>query len=211
MSNHTRQSLLQRAKLDPSSEAWFQLVEIYEPLTAGWVMRAGVSDSDVGDITQEVMLVLAQEIGNFDHNGRLGAFRRWLKLITINRCRRYWDKNKRHVTGSSSLDGDSAVAFLQDLEDPSSDISRLWDKEHDAYVLERMVQLVQREFDDRDYDVFLRNTVQGESAKAISSEFGITVGTVYKIKFRVLTRLKEAAAGLLDAPEFDIGMPQSQR
>jgi len=186
--------------LDQSSDAWFQLNEIYEPLIAGWIVRAGVNDSEVGDITQDVMLALAQNLAKFDHNGRVGAFRRWLKLIAVNRCRRYWDSNKRGLPMNKPLGADSAAAFLDSLEDPNSDISKLWDQEHDTYVLTRMLHVVKKEFDIRDYDVFRRNVLEGESAKAISTELGVSVGSIYKIKFRVLNRLKEAATGLLDTP-----------
>lgn len=158
-----------------------------------------MEESEVSDITQEVMQALAQGLANFDHNGRLGAFRKWLKLITINRCRRYWDKKKREISTSLRLDNHSRVKFLDDLEDPNSDISLTWDQEHDSYVLDKLIQLVRKEFDKRDYEVFMRNTIKGEPAKAISNEMGITVGNIYKIKFRVLSRLKEAANGLIDA------------
>lgn len=200
MPNSTKPSLLQKAKRDQSSEAWFQLNAIYEPLIAGWIARTGIRESDVGDIAQDVMLTLAKELANFDHNGRVGAFRKWLKLITINRCRRYWDTNKRQIAFNKPLDTESGAIFLDGLEDPSSDISKLWDQEYDSYVLGRMVQLVEKEFDKRDYDIFRRNTLDGESAKAIANELGISVGNIYKIKFRVLSRLKDVASGLLDQP-----------
>ena len=143
------------------------------------------------------MQTLAQKLGNFNHNGQVGAFRKWLKLITINRCRRYWDAKKREVS-TRQPDNETPNKFLDDLEDSSSDMSQLWNKEHDSYVLQQMLQLVRKEFDKRDYDVFLRNTIDGESAKKVSDEFGINISQVYKIKFRILNRLKEAAAGLLD-------------
>jgi len=196
MPDSTNHSLLKKAKLDQSSEAWFQLNGIYEPLIAGWIARAGVGESDVGDIAQDVMLALAQDITKFDHNGRVGAFRRWLKLITVNRCRRYWDNSNRQLPTNKPL----GAAVLDGLEDPNSNISKLWDQEHDTYVLGKLIQLVEKEFNKQDYDVFRRNAIEGESVKVISSELGISVGNIYKIKFRVLSRLKEVAAGLLDAP-----------
>lgn len=200
MSNQTNQSLLQKAKLDGGSDAWFHLNRIYEPLIAGWTIRAGIGESEVGDITQDVLQALAQGLAEFEHNGRVGAFRKWLKLITINRCRRYWDRKKREVSTSRPLDDDSASKLLNDLEDPNSDISQLWDKEHDNYVLDQMIDLVRLEFDKRDFEVFTRNAIDGEPAKEISNEMGLSVGNIYKIKFRVLSRLKEVAAGLVEPP-----------
>lgn len=201
--NQTSRSLLSRAQEDSSSEAWFQLSRIYEPLIAGWAVRAGISESHVDDISQEVMQTLAQELAKFEHNGRVGAFRKWLKQITIFRCRRYWDRKKREVSTAKPIDDHSAISFLNDLEDPSSDISRLWDEEHDKYVLDEILKLVKTEFVERDFEVFFRNSIKGESAKRISNKTGVSVGNVYKIKFRVITRLKEVAAGLLDGEILD--------
>ena len=203
MLNDTRYSLLQRAMLDRNSEAWFQLNRIYEPLIAGWVVRAGIEEAEVGDITQEVMQTLAKDLERFEHNGRVGAFRRWLNLIAINRCRRYWHLKKREVFTTQPVDNESASKLLDNLEDPGSDISRLWDEEHDNYILQKMIQLVRKEFDKLDGDVFVRNAIDGAVAKEVSDEFGISISQVYKIKFRILNRLKEAAAGLLDGPLLD--------
>ena len=170
MPNSPSQSLLQKAKLDPHSEAWSRLNRIYEPLIAGWIVRAGIAKSEVGDITQDVMQALFQDLPNFNHNGRVGAFRKWLKLISINRCRRYWDKKKREVSTKMPVESESSIGFLNSLEDPNSDNSLLWDKEHDNYILDKMIELVRAEFEKRDFDVFLRNAIEGQAAKELSKE-----------------------------------------
>lgn len=194
----TSKSLLQSAKHDPTSAAWFQLHKIYDPLIAGWVVRAGVEESEVGDITQEVLTAVSQELPNFDHNGRVGAFRSWLKLITVNRCRRYWDKKKRQVPIETGGQIASGIGVLNELEDPRSDVSQLWDSEHDSYVFENLLNLIRSEFDAQVFDVFVRNTINGDSPKVISEELGLTVSRVYKMKFRVMQRLRQVADGLLD-------------
>jgi RNA polymerase sigma factor (sigma-70 family) len=195
----TSQSLLQKAKDNPQSEAWFQLVRIYEPLIAGWVVRAGIEQSSVGDITQEVFQTMSRELVNFDHNGKTGAFRNWLKTTAINRCRRHWDVKKREVSSSKSV---NSIDILNQLADPVSELSALWDSEHDHYVMERILNLVRSEFDTRSFSVFVRNAIEGESPEELSKEFGIAVGHVYKIKFRVIKRLREEADELVNVPGF---------
>jgi RNA polymerase sigma-70 factor (ECF subfamily) len=61
-----------------------------------------------------------------------------------------------------------------------------------------VLEVTQAEFDSQTFDVFSRNTIKGESPQSISSDVGISVGQVYKIKHRVLKRLREVAAGLVD-------------
>ena len=103
------------------------------------------------------------------------------------------------VLPESSLGADAGVRLLDELEDPNSDVATRWDSEHDRYVFENILRLIRNEFDAQVYDVFVRNAVNDESPKSISDELGISVSRVYKIKFRVMQRLKQVAAGLLDA------------
>jgi RNA polymerase sigma-70 factor (ECF subfamily) len=192
------------AKSSAESESWFTLFSIYEPLIAGWIARSGVEENVISDITQEVLQVVFVELPKFEHNGRSGAFRNWLKWISINRCRRYWDSKKRQVKLSQQAAGeDSGVDILDQLEDPKSPLSLQWSREHDQYVLKRMLELTRSEFDATSFAAFSRNVLQGESPQSIATELGISVGQVYKIKHRILQRLREVADGLVDVVSID--------
>lgn len=198
----TSQSILKSAKASLRSEAWFKLFNIYEPLIAGWIARAGVEEAAVSDLTQEVLQVVSVELPKFEHNGRRGAFRSWLKQISIFRCRRYWDSKKRQVKLEQISSTDLGTEVLNQLEDPNSELSKLWDIEHDQYVLRRILELTKSEFSVRTFEVFTRNTLNAESANSISEDLGISVGQIYKIKHRVLSRLEQVARGLVDDIEF---------
>lgn len=178
------------------------LFSIYEPLIAGWIARSGIEESAVSDITQEVLQVVSVELPKFEHNGRTGAFRSWLKLISINRCRRYWDSKKREVHLSPQVNRDTGSDILDQLEDPKSELSKQWDREHDQYVLGRLLELMKSEFDATSFGVFSRITIEGKAPQLVAAEAGISVGQVYKIKHRVLKRLREVAEGLVDHKQF---------
>jgi RNA polymerase sigma-70 factor (ECF subfamily) len=87
---------------------------------------------------------------------------------------------------------------LRELEDPNSDLSQQWDREHDSFVLDRILKMIEPEFEPRVMEVFRRSAVGGETAKAISTDLDISTGQVYKYKFRVMQRLHEEAKGLID-------------
>ena len=97
----TSQNLLDRAKTD-YPEAWGRLVVLYTPLIDRWLQRFGIDESDRQDITQEVLLASARELQRFQHNGRRGAFRNWLRQIAYNRCKRHWRVKNRQVAVASS-------------------------------------------------------------------------------------------------------------
>lgn len=191
----TSQSLLKRAQSGSDAADWQRLVDLYNPLIQNWLRRYSLSESDSADVTQEVLLAVTRDLGRFEHNGRLGAFRNWLRQITVNRCRQFWEAKKRRpqLTGDDSL-----FEMLTALEDAHSELSRQWDDEHDAYVLKRLIKMMESEFDATTMGAFRRMAFEGASAAEIVDEFGLSVGQAYKTKFRVLTRLREEAAGLID-------------
>lgn len=197
----TSKSLLQHAQADPESEAWFKLFSIYEPLIVGWIARSGIRESDIGDVSQEVLQALANSIGEFEHNGRAGAFRNWLKTMTANRCRRYWDWKKRQLPLADANKLDSSFTVLDHIADPKSELSKLWDEEHDQFVMRKALELVKHEFDETTYRIFVRYGLNGEQAKDLAEEFGVSAGQVYKAKFRVLNRIKQEIHDLISFPD----------
>jgi RNA polymerase sigma-70 factor, ECF subfamily len=79
----TSATLLERLNDRSDSAAWRRLVDLYSPLTNGWLRRHGASADDAEDLTQEVLGVIVREVSRFKHNGRVGAFRTWLRTIAI--------------------------------------------------------------------------------------------------------------------------------
>ena len=105
----TSATLLERLNDRSDSVAWQPLVDLYTPLINAWLRRHGVSADDAEDLTQEVLEVVVREVARFRHNGRVGAFRTWLRTITIN-CLRQSLRSRRvqaQATGSPDITGDA--------------------------------------------------------------------------------------------------------
>src|SRR5205807_3625044 len=117
--SETSLSLLNRLRLQPDAESWRRLVDLYSPLIQGWLRRQGVAPADADDLTQEVMTVVVRELPQFEHNQQRGAFRNWLRTITINRLRALWRSRQTRplATGDSDF-----LKALDELEDPRSDM-----------------------------------------------------------------------------------------
>ena len=82
MANETRLSILARVQETTFGDSWSEFSAMYDDLIKGWLYRRGVQAQDADDIRQEVMTVVLRRIGSFEHNGRTGAFRAWLRMIT---------------------------------------------------------------------------------------------------------------------------------
>src|SRR6516162_4550141 len=85
----TRKSLLVRAQTGEEN-AWKDLTDLYRPLIIGWLRRQGVAPCDLDDLSQEILLSVVKYLPSFEHSGRAGAFRSWLRTIVCSRTVDYW-------------------------------------------------------------------------------------------------------------------------
>lgn len=130
--NDTFLSLLHRLRQTSDSEAWNRLMDMYAPLLKRWLGRYGVQESDVDDLMQGVLLAVTKDVGEFDHNGRTGAFRSWLKMILIHRLRNFWRMRGRRPQAAGNSDVQQQI---DQLEDPTSEMSAMWNRQHDEFVV----------------------------------------------------------------------------
>lgn len=184
--------MIAKAKVDYGSEVWTDLVSIYQPLIEKWVRRLDRVNKDVSDITQDVLCAVVVELPSFEHNGRTGAFRNWLRTITVNRLRRHWMNQKRNRHESVG----ESEQVLDELADPSSEISNRWNQEHDRHVFEQLLERVSREFSPLAMAAFDRFALKNEDSNKVAKDLDISTNQLYKYKFRITKRLKEIASSL---------------
>jgi len=191
----TSVSLLERLRDQADRDAWGQLVDLYAPLIAAWLRRQGVPPSDIDDLVQEVLGVLVRRLPEFRHNRRVGAFRHWLRTVMVHCLRRSARTRRRHpeMPGAADL-----APLLDQLEDPGSHLSRLWDREHDLHVARRLLERVEPEFQPGTWHAFRRQVLEGASAAEVAAETGASVNAVLIAKSRVLNRLRQEGAELID-------------
>ena len=190
----TSASLLERLKTAPEDSDWSQLVELYTPLIRTWMRRYSSSQQDADDVVQEVLSVVVRKLPSFER-ARLGSFRSWLRSITVNCLRDSWRSQKFRPSAKGGHDFDS---ILNQLADPQSELSQLWNAEHDQHVLQSLLNQIRSSTPDETWNVFKRVSIDDESPADVASEFGITVNSVYIAKSRVMARLREIGRGLIE-------------
>jgi RNA polymerase sigma-70 factor, ECF subfamily len=186
-SPNTSASLLEQAR-GRHADAWERLVALYTPLLSSWLGAAGLQPADREDLTQRVLEVLVRRLPDFEPSGRPGAFRAWLRRVTVNLLREFWRARPAPAAGP----------VLEQLSDPNAGLSRLWDEEHDRHVLHALMELVRPEFTESSWRAFRRLALDGAPARAVAEELGLSVNAVLIAKSRVLARLRQEARGLVD-------------
>jgi RNA polymerase sigma-70 factor, ECF subfamily len=182
-------SLLDRLLRHDDAEAWDQFSVLYEPLIRRWVGRLVSEPGARDDIVQEVLTALLDGLPKFQHSLRPGAFRSWLRSITVHRVQRHWRARQRTA---------EQVPDLNALEDPDSGMSRLWDSEHDRHVLGALLERIRPEFDTRTWGVFQRLVFDAASPQDVARDVAISCNAVYIAKARVLKRLRLEGKGLIE-------------
>jgi RNA polymerase sigma-70 factor (ECF subfamily) len=190
----TSVSLLGRLTGAPTDDDWRRLLDLYQPLLRAWMARAGVAASDIDDLTQDVLLVVFREVGGFERRGK-GAFRAWLRTILVHRMRDYFRGQKYRPTATGDSD---FLRRLDELEAPESGLSRLWDRDHDEHVAASLLRRVQGDFAPATWEAFRRHALEGEPAARVAEELGLSLNSVLLAKSRVLKRMRQELAGLVE-------------
>jgi RNA polymerase sigma-70 factor (ECF subfamily) len=190
----TSLSLLQRLQhAKPDASGWQRLNDLYLPLIRSWLARVPGLGDEAHDLAQEVLIVLCRELPSFTRR-RDGSFRAWLRRITLNRLRTFLKVRQR--TPRAGL-ADEQEQLLARLEDPHSDLSRQWDREHDWHVFQKLLALVQPDFAPATWQAFTRFALDDCPAAQVAQELGISESAVVQAKSRVLKRLREEAGELM--------------
>lgn len=188
-------SLLERLKIaKPDAAEWRRMQEIYTPLIRRWLDRVPGLEDEAQDLCQEVLVVVFKELPAFERR-REGSFRVWMRNITINRTRAHWKKRRRQAPAGV---GDETDVFLAQLEDSASGLSQEWDREHDRVVLQRLLAIVHPDFAPTTWESFHQFALAGIPAAQVAGNLGISENAVLLAKSRVLKRLREEAAGLIE-------------
>ena len=186
-------SLLDRLRVSKRERDWEVFVDVYDGLIARWLNRAGVAATDRDDLKQEIMVALVKAVPDFHHNGRVGAFRKWLKTLVTQRVLNHF--RARHVRrGQQHIE--SSEADLLAIEDRM--LTKEWEQEHDRHVLAQLMQLVEVHFTVTTWTAFRRQVLEHQPAERVAQALGISANAALIAKSRVLRRLREEAKGLVD-------------
>ncbi|MBI1914941.1 MAG: sigma-70 family RNA polymerase sigma factor [Planctomycetes bacterium] len=191
-SGATSLSLLERAR-GRDSEAWHGLVQLYSPLVFSWALRAGLGEADAADLVQEVWLSVAAALDEFRRDRQSGTFRGWLWTIARNKIHDHFRKRQGQPEAAGGTTARQVLEAVPEQE-PADEAGA-----EDHRLLHRALELLRPQFEERTWRAFWGLTVEGRPAADVGAELGMAANAVHQARFRVLRRLREEMAGLVDA------------
>ena len=188
----TQVSLLERLQNRSDDEAWSRFDALYRTAIESFLRGRGLDVHEASDVCQEVMLVVHRHLPAFQHNGRTGAFRAWLKKVTATTLARVRRKSHRR-------EHQARLTYIeQQLADDSSDLSQIWNREHDTALVELLISSLANRVNGQWLTIFRRTFVEGVPAERVASELGITKNAVLVAKSKTLKQARELGRFLLD-------------
>jgi RNA polymerase sigma-70 factor (ECF subfamily) len=183
----TSASLLQLLRQPEQTQAWSRFVDLYTPLLFHWARRTGLQEQDAADLVQDVCTALLPKLRAFEYDEQK-SFRGWLRTVTLNK----WRENRRRALARFATN-----AELSDLAVPDP-AEAFWEADYRRHLVRRALELMQADFQPATWKACWEQVVNERRAADVAAELGLTLGAAHAAKFRVLARLREELAGLLD-------------
>lgn len=177
--------LLRRLRAPEAESAWQQFDARYRPIAMAIALRLGLSHVEAEDASQQAMLEFFSEWRDDKYRPERARLRTW--LVTIVRHRAIDLLRKRDRDRGNG--GDSLIAE----QVPAEDLDRAWEEACRKAVLAEAMERLRNDshVEARTLDAFARFALQGVPADAVASESGLEVAEVYRIKSRLIRRLRE--------------------
>jgi RNA polymerase sigma-70 factor, ECF subfamily len=187
----TRPSLIIRLADRADQSAWWSFVETYEPFLNHLVSRQGVPPAHVADVTQQVLIAIAKGVARWRDDGQEASFRRWVCHVARNVVIKFMTQARRVVTPTG---GSEALDFLHQQEQPFDPAA---EQKYEYELIVWAAERVRAEFAASSWQAFWDTMIQQRSVTEVAKELGISPGSIYMSRSRIIKRLREIIAEVM--------------
>jgi RNA polymerase sigma-70 factor (ECF subfamily) len=192
MPPETRSSLLLRVGDPADGQAWLEFWRLYEPVVYRLGRQFGLQDADAQDLTQDVMAAVARAIRTWQPDSARGKFRTWLYTIVRNKTIAALRRRRPGDRGT----GDTSV--FSDVECQPIEADAAFALEVRRAAFQQAADRIRPHVHPTTWDAFWRTSVLGYSIQDTAKSLGISIGSVYAARSRILARLRNEADTMLE-------------
>lgn len=183
----TRYSLIARLERTDDGEAWREFVAIYRPAVYRIARRRGLQHADAEDLSQQVFTKVRRAIGSWQPDPARGRFRSWLGKIAQNATINALSRRPR----DAAIGGTSVFEVLHQQFGRDACQLDMMELEFRRSLFRWAAARIRDEFREPTWKAFWLTTVEGEEIQATASALGMSVGSVYAARSRIIRRLKQ--------------------
>ncbi|MCG8650130.1 MAG: sigma-70 family RNA polymerase sigma factor, partial [Pirellulales bacterium] len=190
----TRLSLLLRVSDPADQAAWEEFVELYQAVIYRTARYRGLQDADAQDVTQQVLVSVAQSLQQRPHDPSRARFRTWLATVARNTAIDVLRARTRECgTGDSGVQ--RQLNEVADRQNPAE----LLDQEYQKEIFRRAAQAIEPEFEPDTWQAFWQTTVLQRPIAEVAQQLGKQPGSIYAARSRVTRRLREEVTRMDDS------------
>jgi RNA polymerase sigma-70 factor (ECF subfamily) len=183
----TRVTLLTQLQQAPSDQAsWDEFVDRYGRHIYRWCRQWKLQDADAEDVTQDVLVKLAQRLRAFSYDPSR-SFRGWLKTVAHHAWRDFVDSRRRAQPAA----GDSQVQELMLTLEAREDLAQKLEEAFDLELLEAAKVRVRLRVAPHTWEAFRLMALEGLPVTDVAARVQLQVAMVYVAKSKVQKMLRE--------------------
>jgi RNA polymerase sigma-70 factor (ECF subfamily) len=183
----TRVTLLARLRQDPTDQAaWGVFVERYGRHIYRWCRQWQLQDADAEDVTQDILVKLAQKLRAFAYDPSR-SFRGWLKTLAHHAWRDFVDSPRR----ARAAAGDRQVWELMQTLEAREDLIQKLQEAFDHELLEAAKVRVRLRVAPHTWEAFRLVALEGLPVAEVAAAVQMQVAMVYVAKGKVQKMLQE--------------------
>jgi RNA polymerase sigma-70 factor (ECF subfamily) len=174
--------------------AWENVTRVYGPDVYRWARQAGLQDADAADLVQETFQAVSTSLESYQRGSRPG-FRAWLWGIAKHKLQDHF----RRLGGIWQPTGGTAAHHrLLQAAEPPEDATEEGRPLQRGRLAHRVLALIQQDFAPTTWQAFWHSVVEGKSHDSIAADLNLSTKAVRQAKCRVLKRLRELGAELIE-------------
>jgi RNA polymerase sigma-70 factor (ECF subfamily) len=183
----TRVTLLARLRQDPTDQAaWDVFVDHYGRHIYRWCRQWKLQDADAEDVTQDILMRLAQKMRVFTYDPSR-SFRGWLKTLAHHAWRDFVDGARRPQAAAGDRQVWELIQTLEAREDLIGKLQEAFDHE----LLEVAKLRVRLRVAPHTWEAFRLVALEGLPVAKAAVAVGMQVAMVYVAKSKVQKMLRE--------------------
>jgi RNA polymerase sigma-70 factor (ECF subfamily) len=206
----TSECLIARVRDSSNRAAWDQFEQLYRPVVFRIARAKGLQHSDALDLVQQVLMLVSSAIGRHEKHPEGMRFRNWLSRVTRNAILKALSRGPRDLAAG----GTDILNILHEVpaDDPTDALIEL---EYRREVFFRAAARVRSEVQDETRLAFEATVLQDVSIEVAAKRFGMSAGSIYAARSRIMRRLRTAVQELESNPmetnSADIMAPESKK
>jgi RNA polymerase sigma-70 factor, ECF subfamily len=188
----TRLSLIARLSDHDDVEAWDEFVSIYVPLLYRLARQKGLQHADAEELSQEVLIAVSRAVHRWQPDPERGRFRDWLFRLGRNAIINFLTRPKHRPIGSGKSD---VMWMLEQKCDDTRGESAVFALEERREVFHWAAARVSSVVEATTWQAFWQSSVESRPIAEVARSLGISVGSVYVARSRVMARLRSEVSG----------------